>query len=53
MKKLSIIGVLLIVLGIAVFAYQGVTYTSQDEVVATGPLQMTAENTQTMPLTPI
>ena len=53
MKTLSIIGILLIVLGIAAFAYQGITYTSQDEVVDIGPLQMSAENTQTMPLTPI
>lgn len=53
MKTLSIIGILLIVLGIAAFAYQGITHTSQDEVVDIGPLQMSAENTQTMPLTPI
>lgn len=53
MKKLSIVGVLLIVLGIAAFAYQGITYTTQEKVVDLGPLQMTAEKTRTIPLPPI
>lgn len=53
MKTLSIVGILLIVLGIAAFAYQGITYTTQEKVVDLGPLQMTAEKTRTIPLTPI
>lgn len=53
MKSLSIIGLLLIVLGIAAFAYQGITYTTQEKVVDLGPLQMTAEKTRTIPLPPI
>ncbi|KAF5056932.1 hypothetical protein DSECCO2_362030 [anaerobic digester metagenome] len=53
MKMLSIVGILLIVLGVAAFAYQGITYTTQEKVVDLGPLQMTAEKTRTIPLPPI
>lgn len=53
MKPLSIVGILLIVLGIASFAYQGITYTTQEKVIDFGPLQMTAEKTRTIPLPPI
>jgi uncharacterized membrane protein len=53
MKNLSIVGILLIVLGIAAFAYQGITYTTQEKIVDLGPLQMTAEKTRTIPLPPI
>ncbi len=53
MKTLSLIGILLIVLGIAAFAYQGITYTTQEKVVDLGPVQMTAEKTRTIPLPPI
>jgi uncharacterized membrane protein len=53
MKPLSIVGILLIVLGIATFAYQGITYTTQEKVIDLGPLQMKAEKTRTIPLPPI
>jgi hypothetical protein len=53
MKSLSITGLLLIVLGIVAFAYQGITYTTQEKVVDLGPLQMTAEKTRTIPLPPV
>ncbi|MDO9583943.1 MAG: DUF3185 domain-containing protein [Desulfomicrobium sp.] len=53
MKPLSIVGILLIVLGIATFTYQGLTYTTQEKVIDLGPLQMTAEKTRTIPLPPI
>lgn len=53
MKTLSIVGILLIVLGIAAFAYQGITYTTQEKVIDLGPLQMTAEKTRTIPLPPV
>ena len=53
MKTTNVIAILLIVLGIAAFAYQGITYTTQEKVVDLGPLQMTAEKTKTIPLPPI
>jgi hypothetical protein len=47
------IGILLIVVAIAAFAYQGIEYTTKEKVVEFGPLQMTAERTRTLPLPPI
>ena len=48
-----IIGILLIAVAVAAFAYQGVEYTTKEKVVDLGPLQMTAERTRTLPLPPI
>jgi len=48
-----IIGIILIVLGIAVFAHQGITYTTREKVVDIGPIQVTAEKTRTLPMQPI
>lgn len=53
MKPLSIVGILLVILGIAAFAYQGITYTTQEKVVDLGPLQVTAEKSRTIPLPPV
>jgi len=53
MKPMVIIGIILIVLGIAAFAYQGITYTSREKVVDIGPIQVTAEKTRTLPMQPI
>ena len=47
------IGVILIVIGIIAFAYQGITYTTREKVVDIGPIHMTAEKTKTIPLPPI
>jgi uncharacterized membrane protein len=52
-KILTIVAIILIALGIVVFAYQGITYKTQEEVVNIGPLHMTAEKTNTIPLPPI
>jgi hypothetical protein len=53
MKPKIIIAVILIALGIAALAYQGITYTTREKVVDLGPIQMTAEKTKTIPLPPI
>jgi len=53
MKTTVFIGVLLIILGIASLAYQGVTYTTQEKAIDLGPLQVTTEKTHTIPLPPI
>ena len=38
MKTIAIVGVVLIVLGVAALAYQGFTYTSRETVIDIGPL---------------
>jgi hypothetical protein len=53
MKSTLISGVVLIVLGVAALAYQGISYTSRETVVDIGPLHATADREKTIPLQPI
>jgi hypothetical protein len=53
MKFLYIIGVALIVLGIVAFAYQGISYTTREQVADIGPVEVTRETKKTIPLPPI
>jgi hypothetical protein len=53
MKPFAIVGVLLIVFGVAALAYQSVTYTSRETVVDIGPVHATAERERTLPLPPL
>jgi hypothetical protein len=53
MKTNSIIGIILIAIGIAAFAFQGLTYTSKEKAVDLGPIQVTTETTHRIPLPPI
>jgi len=50
MKPITIIAIILITIGIVVFAYQGITYTTREKVVDLGPIQVTSETTKTLPL---
>lgn len=53
MKTPAIFGILLIILGIAAFAYQSFTYTTTEKAIDLGPIQVTAEKQHTIPLPPI
>ena len=53
MKPMSIAALVLIVLGLAALAYQGITYTTRDTVIDLGPIHATAERQKTMPLPPV
>lgn len=53
MRTTAIVGVLLIVLGLAALAYQGITYTSRETVVDIGPVHATADRQKTLPLPPV
>ena len=53
MKQTTIFAVLLIVLGVAAFAYQGITYKTREKAVDLGPLQVTTEKTKHIPISPI
>ncbi len=52
MKPATVIGVVLIILGIVALAYQGITYTSRENVVDLGPLKVEAKREKTIPLPP-
>lgn len=53
MKNQTLVGIVLIVLGVIAFAYQGISYTTREKVVDIGPIQATAEKTKTIPLPPV
>jgi hypothetical protein len=53
MKPMALVGLVLVVLGIAALAYQGITYTTRETVIDVGPLHATADREKTVPLPPI
>ncbi len=53
MKSTTLIGIVLAVLGGLALAYQGITYTRNKSVVDLGPVQVTAETHERIPLPPI
>ena len=53
MRTSSMVGVLLIVLGIVALAYQGITYTTHKKILDIGSIQATKEEHKTIPLPPI
>ncbi len=53
MKSATMIGIILIVLGVVALAYQGITYTTQEKVIDIGPIEATANTEKTIPLPPV
>jgi uncharacterized membrane protein len=53
MKTISWVGILLIVLGALVLAYQGINYTRQKKVLDVGSVHLTKETHERIPLPPI
>ena len=53
MKPVTVIGVILIVIGVVALAYQGITYTTSEKVVDLGPLKVETEREKTIPLPPV
>jgi UDP-N-acetylmuramyl pentapeptide phosphotransferase/UDP-N-acetylglucosamine-1-phosphate transferase len=53
MKPTSWAGILLIVLGALVIAYQGINYTRQKQVIDLGSVHVTTETHERIPLPPI
>jgi uncharacterized membrane protein len=52
-NPITLVGIVLIVLGIVAFAYQGITYTSREKIIDIGPIQATADTQKTIPLSPL
>ena len=53
MKPLTLLGIVLIALGMIALIYQGFTYTTRETVIDLGPIHATAERQKTLPLPPI
>ena len=53
MKPLTIVGILLIIIGIVAFAYGGFSFTTTEKVAEIGPLKVEKERTRSLPLPPV
>jgi uncharacterized membrane protein YidH (DUF202 family) len=53
MRGTTILGIVLIVVGVLVFAYGGFSYTKKEKVLDVGPIEATAETHKTVPIPPI
>ncbi len=53
MKAATIVGILLIILGIAGFAMGGISFTHEKKDVDLGPLQVSHKQKDTLPISPI
>ena len=49
----KVIGIVLIVLGVVGLAYGGLSWTRRDTIVDAGPIEITADKTERVPLPPI
>ena len=49
----KVIGGILIVLGVVGLAYGGLSWTRRDTIVDAGPIEITADKTESVPLPPI
>jgi hypothetical protein len=50
---LLFIAIVLIAIGVVSLAYQGITYTTREQVLEVGPIKATKEKERTIPLPPI
>jgi hypothetical protein len=53
MKPVTWVGIVLIVLGVLVLAYQGIDYTRQKKVLDVGSVHITTETHERLSLSPI
>jgi len=53
MKPISLAGIVLVVLGALALAYQGFSYTRREHVVDLGPMHVTTETQDRVPIPPI
>ncbi len=50
---MKVLGGILVVLGILALIYGGVSWTRKDTVVDAGPIQITADKKESIPISPI
>jgi uncharacterized membrane protein len=50
MRSMTLVGIVLIVLGVAGLAIRTVTYTETEEIVDIGPLELESEEEHTIPI---
>jgi len=52
-KFINPIGIILIIAGVVLLSYTGMTYQTQEKVAQVGSLKITAETNKTIPFSPI
>jgi hypothetical protein len=50
---MKILGIVLVVLGLIAILYGGISWTHRDTVVDAGPIQITKDKKETLPMSPI
>jgi hypothetical protein len=50
---MKILGIVLVVVGLIAVLYGGISWTHRDTVVDAGPIQITKDKKETLPLSPI
>lgn len=53
MRPIAILGIILIIFGVFVFASEGITYTKTEKVLDLGPIEATAKHRKTIPISPV
>lgn len=53
MKSSMLFGIVLIVLAVLAFGYQGITYTKREKVLDIGPIEATREKRESIPIPPL
>ena len=53
MRPIAILGIILIIFGVFVFASEGITYTKTEKILDLGPIEATAKHRKTIPISPV
>jgi hypothetical protein len=53
MRPLVLAGILLMLIGVFAFTYQGITYLTREQVAEVGPIEVTRVRENTLPLPPL
>lgn len=53
MKLATILGIILIAIGVAGFALGGFSFTKKEKVLDVGPVEATADDKKTVPISPV
>ncbi len=53
MKATTLVGILLIILGVVGLAYPRINYTTREKIVDLGPIEATKETKKSIPLPPV
>jgi len=53
MKTSTILGVLLVLFGMAALIWKGIEYTTEETLIDAGPIEIEAEQQRTIPIAPV